>query len=652
LRGHRASFLEVLRLRVAFLLLFVMLALPEAAWAHARVLRTLPANGAVVAAAPTQVRVVFDDDVRVASGVKAIRNGDGSVLAGKPHILGGRVLVVPLQSGLDNGDYTVLWRALSDDGHTIAGVIAFGVGAGRAPPQAALSADNGPSAQDVLSRFLFFAGLLTAGGAAFFRFAVGAVPVRLMLVSFLSVFVGVSGVAHDASLSTRFGSAMVAAAALAGVGALTAAVAPLMRALEPVPFVVGLLLLPIPTVAGHAFDRGRPGYEPIVDFLHLAAASFWVGGVVALAVTFSSAREAPRAIRRFSNVALAAVIVIATSGVIRAFGELRSVSQLWSTGYGRVLIVKTALLAILVALGWMNRYRILRRPSLAGLRQNLAAEVVVFVGLVAAVALLTDLRPGRDRVAAAAVTKGPPPLPAARMVVQAKESGDYGVALAWQPPGAEVVVLGQDGNGVSGLDVRINGLTTRSCGAGCYGSFIRSGRVVKVTVNGDVLTFREPAKLERANRIVVRATDAFRNLRSVDYVERLASSPRNKVVSDFTLERPNRLMYRIKGGADGIVIGTRRWDRAHGGNWIPSEQTLTQEPEPIWTGEFTNAYLLETTSKDYVVALMKPLGPVWFTVRLDRKTYLPRSLRMTATAHFMTHVYTRFNGPRKIFPPR
>ena len=56
---------------------------------------------------------------------------------------------------------------------------------------------------------------------------------------------------------------------------------------------------------------------------------------------------------------------------------------------------------------------------------------MLFAGLVAAVGLLTDLRPGRDRVAQAAVTvaKGPPPPPARGMVVQAREAGDFGVAL-------------------------------------------------------------------------------------------------------------------------------------------------------------------------------------------------------------------------------
>jgi hypothetical protein len=65
----------------------------------------------------------------------------------------------------------------------------------------------------------------------------------------------------------------------------------------------------------------------------------------------------------------------------------------------------------------------------------------------------------------------------------------------------------------------------------------------------------------------------------------------------------------------------------------------------------TNAFLLETTPSSYVVAFMKPLGPTWFTVRLDRRTLLPRGLRMTTAAHFMTHRYTAFNKPPRIRAP-
>ena len=644
-----ARFLEALAGRISLSLIFLLsaLALPETAWAHARLLNTVPRDGAVLRNAPNRVLVRFADDVRSTSGIEAIRNGGGSVLAGTPHVVGGRSLVIPLRSGLADGDYTVLWRVLSDDGHKLSGVVTFGVGAGRAPPQAALSADNGPSVQDVVSRFLFFAGLLTAAGAAFFRFAVGPVPVRLMLGAFLLVFVGVSGVVHDVSLATRFGTVMAVAAVISGLGAVLAAVAPVYPRLERLPFLAAFALLPLPTLAGHSLDRGRPLLAPVVDFLHVAAASIWLGGLVALALALTGSVERVPVLRRFSNIALVAVVVLALTGVIRAFTELRSLEQVWTTGYGQLLIVKTALLAVLVVLGWMNRYRLLPKLSFETLRQSVAVELMLFVGLIAAVALLTDLRPGRDRIAAASVAraKGPPP------VVQARESGDLAVALALYPGSAEVRVLGSDNKPVDGLTVKIAGEAARSCGEGCYGVSFSPAGPAEVSVEGHVLVFRVPASRRRADALVTRATRAFRSLRSVDYLERLASSPRNKVVAEFTLERPDRLEYRIRGGADGIIIGPRRWDRTRGGKWVPSPQDPSPQPEPIWAGHFTNAYLLETTPTTYVVSFVKPTGPVWFTLRLDRRTLLPQSLRMTAAAHFMTHRYTSFDAAAKIKAP-
>jgi copper transport protein len=641
-----------LRLRALLVVSLCALALPSSAWAHATLVRVVPGNGAVLAAAPATVRLVFDDGVRAGSGIKAVRNGGGSVLAGKARVVGGRTLVVPLRGGLRKGDYTVLWRVVSDDGHTIAGVTAFGVGAGRAPPTAALSVGNNPSAKDVASRWLLFAGLLTAVGAAFFRFAVGPVPVRLLLGAFLLVFVGVSGLLHDVPVSSRFGGAMVAVAIVAAIGALFAAIAPVYPVLEPAAFAAALLLLPGPSIAGHALDRGRSPIEVVADIVHVAAASVWLGGLVALGLALRSGGHS-LLLRRFSNIAVVSVALLGVSGVIRALSELSSVSQLWTTGYGRALLVKTGLLAVLVAIGWVNRYRLVPRRSVDGLRRNVATELVLLAGLVVAVALLTDLRPGRDRVAAAAVTsaKGPPPLPAKEMVVQAREAGELAVALAVRPPGEEVLVLGPDGTAVNGLSVTVNGVDAGSCGDGCYGAFVPLHGVANVTVNGQTVRFRVPTNPRPAAALVARATRAFRALRSADYVERLASSPRNRVVADFTLERPNRLEYRIQDGASGIIIGARRWDRSGKGRWVPSPQEPTPQPEPIWAGHFTNAFLLDQTPSTYTVAFMKPLGPVWFTMRLDRKTLLPRDLRMTAAAHFMNHRYTSFNAPPRIKAP-
>jgi copper transport protein len=652
-RSPRTRFLEVLLGRALLLVILVALVLPAAARAHASLVRTDPADGTVLSAAPKSVRFFFDDDVRLVSGVKAVRNGGGSVLRSQPHIAGGRVLVVPLRSGLEDGDYTVLWRVISDDGHKLAGVISFGVGAGRAPPTAALTVDSGPSVQDVVSRWVFFVGLLTAVGAAFFRLAVGPVPSRLLLVAFLLTFIGVSGAVHDVSLSTRFGGVMAAAAVIAGCGAFFAAVAPLNRYLDLLASIAALLLLPVPSLAGHALDSGRPGYAVVVDVLHVAAASLWLGGLVALALALRAGRVGPDTLRRFSTLALASVLVLAVTGVVRAYTELGSLSQVWSTGYGRVLIVKSVLLTLLAAIGWLNRYRILPRLSLPALRRNVAVELALFAVLVGAVALLTDLRPGRDRIAAAAVRVqvGPPPLPAPRMLVQGRQDGKLAVALAYRAPGAEVTVIGPNGFGVNGLAVRIAGAQARPCGPGCYGAFFAPTSKVTVSVDGRRLVFQLPRAVRPAATLVARATEAFRVLDSVSYLERLASSPRNRVVARFTLESPNRLEYRIRGGAAGIVIGPRRWDREPGRGWVPSPWQPTSQPEPIWAGGITNAYLLRSTPTTYVVSFLKPVGRAWFTVALDRRTLLPRQLSMTAPAHFMTHVYSGFNGPARIRPP-
>src|SRR5262245_47166808 len=73
---------------------------PAPAAAHAPLVRTTPADGAVLDGAPRVVRVEFDDRVRVASGNAVVANDTGaSALAGRPHAAG-RTLLLPLRRNL------------------------------------------------------------------------------------------------------------------------------------------------------------------------------------------------------------------------------------------------------------------------------------------------------------------------------------------------------------------------------------------------------------------------------------------------------------------------------------------------------------------------------------------------------------------------
>jgi hypothetical protein len=264
--------------------------------------------------------------------------------------------------------------------------------------------------------------------------------------------------------------------------------------------------------------------------------------------------------------------------------------------------------------------------------------------------VLTDSRPGRDhavaRAAAAPTTTGAPPLPAADAVVLAQEAGDYAVALAAEPQRLRVTVLGQSGLGASGLPVRIDGAGAVPCGAGCYERAGPHGRTVAVAIGPRRVVFRLPQTAPDAARLVARATSVFRHLRSVTYVERLASSPRNRLVTTFTLEAPNRLHYRIHGGATATVIGTRRWDGCK-----ESQTTPLPQPVPIWGRPVTNARLLRRRGDRELVSFLNPSVPAWFEVWLDRRTLRPTELDMTAAAHFMHHTYSGYDAPRRVFPP-
>ena len=628
------------------------LVLPAAASAHANLLRTEPANGVDLATAPRQVRVVFDDVVRPGPGIEAIRNGGGSVAAGKPSIGGGgRALVVPLRAHLPDGAYSVRWAIISDDGHLESGVIAFAVGRGvRATP--ALTAEaTGPEAADVVSRWLLYAGLLAGVGTALFALLARPQDAErvALLVSTACVVaaVGAGEEAHRVGLDTRAGKALggelvyaVVVATLAGAAVLE------RRALRPA-LVLALGLVVAPAFAGHAFDPGVSRANVAADALHVLAAAAWTGALLGLAVF----RESDR--RRGVMLAAGGVVLLAATGVVRAWSELRSGAQLWDTSYGLTLLVKTGLLLAALALGWFLRSAVRRRA---------AAELAVAAAIVAAVSVLVLLPPGRSvavrppvRVSTAEASP-PPPVPPADAVVLAHEVGELAVALHLEPRRTTAIVLSPAGGGLSGLAVQIDGNDAAPCGSGCYRVDEPPGSSVAVRIDrfGPTLetTFAVPPAPRPADALL-RAIDLrFHTLRGVSFLERLASSPTLVVDSRWRLEAPDRLEYRIPGGADGIVIGNRRWDRAGPDSaWQESPQTQLPQPATQWS-EVASPHVVASDATTKTITFVDPSSPAYFEVTVDAKTLLPRIVRMTAAAHFMVDRYVGFNGPRAIYPPR
>ena len=659
------------------------------AWAHARLISTTPEDRAVLASPPAKVTLHFDDTVRALGGTTVVANVDKHpVTAGKPRT-SGRVVTIPLPK-LRDGDYTVRWRVLSDDGHIVEGVFAFAVGAGRAPPGTVLSAEGASQTRDVISRWLFFTGLLTAVGVALFlplawRPAVRAAgasvdetPVwALAFVGFFLAFLGASTlIPHHAAGSTRFGLMYEIGGIVAIVGATFSAIALVDRRFGRGAFICALALLPVPSLAGHALDRGqwpRP-LNVVADVLHVGAAAVWIGGLLALAIalprasrslsTEARSRLSAALWPRLSAIALVSVAVIAVTGLVRAFSELSAFSQLWSSGYGRALLIKSGLLLAVIVLGWLNRSRLLPRLRFAALRRNVAVELVLLAGVVIAVAFLTDLAPGRQLARAVASPDAPKPIaaPPPGATVLAGESGGRAVGLAIQPGGRlEATVLGPDDKGVDGLSVafRAGARTVGSsrCGPGCYRALgrVRSRHVTVLIAGGVPVAFTLPLSAQPAPQLVARARRAYRGLRSLVIHERLASSRRDFLTTKWQIVAPDRLTYRTSDGGRAVVIGATRWDAQGKQPFVRSAQTPLQLPGSQWGPRWLNAKALGWKrvggERARLVSFYDPSLPAWFELALDPDTSRPLELRMTAAAHFMHHRYTDFNRRVRIVPP-
>jgi copper transport protein len=182
---------------------------------------------------------------------------------------------------------------------------------------------------------------------------------------------------------------------------------------------LGALYLAItPALAGHASVESPVGVFFPSDVLHVLSGSVWVGGIACLLLALPGATrqlEPPErgrlllaTLARFSPIALGAVVVIAVTGVIQAYIDVRSFHGLFHTTYGALIIVKTALLALLIGLGWINRERVipaLRRlvgdghsPGVIGAlaRRTMRGELALMLGVFGVTAALISYAPPID----------------------------------------------------------------------------------------------------------------------------------------------------------------------------------------------------------------------------------------------------------------
>jgi copper transport protein len=726
------------------------LAVPAAAIGHAVLLTASPAPGADLRAAPPVVRAGFSEPLNRPLSAMSLIGPGNRVVWSRTVAAGDRGLALAPRRRLGRGTYEVRWRTVSAlDGHTLEGAYRFGV---EVAGPAGVSSDQGdPLAGGgwlrVLLRAMMDAALIVfCGGVGCAALLDRGRPPGSWLLpaptepgdgeradSAWRRTVATGGVATIMAAASTLADAANAGHGLSAGGlhafllgdlsgaARLTTVAALIR--RPAPAaglaVAGLAAL---TVSGHGDAGHLRGLSIATDLAHLVAVSVWLGGIAHLAWTWLPGRgvdsgERRQAIAqvlpRFGRVALPAFAIVLVAGTGVAAIHLGSPPALWNTSYGRVLVVKIALVAAIALLSYAHAFRI--RPALlspdAGdsrlqprgsappdsprlesrLWRLLAGEPILGACVALAAALLIAYPPPGDTAPATPSPAGfagfaaAGPLPATVSADQASVAAEAGpdIVAAWisRTPGqitAEIHTLSALEQPVE-LPVRVAGtLKRRPCGVGCTEVTLPSGAhglVVTLTDQSRTYTVRlplaaGPAFNRLAARLLRRVESSELRLRSAVVHETLAPGPVTPNVTTYELQAPDRLAYQLtRNGrpvADDVTIGPTEWTRSLGrGSWEKTE--YGGGAEPFSTAAYLGWWMASAASPRLLglhrlrgaeVADIATLtesagvGPLWLRLRLDTTHGRLLSLQMITAEHFMTQSWGAFNTPQRIRRPR
>ncbi len=575
---------RVLRLRAVLgLATLVLLAPPRRASAHAFLADSSPAAGQRLGASPRTLTLQFTEAVAPpASDRVAVRSADGRPVRLGPltRSADGATLTAALPT-LAHGVYVVTWQEVSaDDGHPSAGEFAFAVGSDATLPALSGSSSAPTAWPEAFASWVFLLGLaLGAGGlaseimiwgplargqtwtvpraparAALLAAAVGAAGVFILLTGTLEgggALAGLDPRAWRAALQVQAGVFALVALILVlyALVALSLGRARIAAVSAAVAATVAAALHSHPAAA-HTW------WATVAIVLHVALALLWAGLLAHLVlVLWRDRAQLPddvlrAAVHRYARLALGTVLLILLTGVGAALVEFHTLGQVIGTLYGRVLLVKTALVALALLLALGSRLRGLRQapaPSLALVRRLTRVEVLTLSAVLGAAALLGGVAPparvptARASADATALLGAPPPVgPAVRLAGKAGWLEVYltasagALVLSVRAPDdtdAQTVRLSLAETGPTGRD---GDLFPRPCGTGCFGmrtAWQRGTTTLRLKVtsrqwSGGALTFAVPwPPPPRDPASFARALAAMRARRTLIVHESVASGP-------------------------------------------------------------------------------------------------------------------------------
>ena len=399
------------------------------AFAHASLIRSEPADRAVVALPPSMLTLIFNEPVSPL--VLRLVGPSGEATELKDVVADNATVTIRLPERLRPGTHLLSWRVISADSHPVGGALTFSIGqpsAQPAPPR--FDSDRWVVGAVWIAKLALYIGLLVGIGGTFYARWVALEPLSPgtgkivaaalecgMLGAFISV--GLQGVdalglplsglkqpqVWAAGLATSYGFTATIAAGAMIVGLAALGLSPERgRWLSLLGLIgVGAAL----AASGHASAAEPQLLTRPAVFLHGVAVAFWIGAFLPLAAAMRGPKRREVELTRFSRAIPIALVVLVASGTVLAVVQLRRFDALWTTDYGLVLSGKLAAVFVLLTLAAVNRYAltssVMEGDGIAAARlvRSITAELLIALVALGLVATWRFKPPPRALIAAA-----------------------------------------------------------------------------------------------------------------------------------------------------------------------------------------------------------------------------------------------------------
>jgi copper transport protein len=399
-------------------------------YAHAFTIKSDPSPSQSLPKSPSKVDVYFSEPVDVRYSKLMVIDASGKQVDNKDeHYINGdqTTLSVTLPGGLKDGVYTVSSKVLSAaDGHVVDNAFVFGVGEAVIPSQASSTSNVQTELYipNAIARFPALVGQVMVVGAAFstlwlwkpiskitwlkdslaetrsktdrnFIILVLIGSIILVVSNFGIIYVQANSINTGIveAMGTKFGTVWIARAVESFI-LLAISLAMFRKAIKRMPknfaasptkgevigiFAIGLTILATTSLIGHGAANGQ--VLPItIDFIHNLAASLWIGGIIYIGFIvvpklrhaegleeYVKASALSVLIPRFSTVPVIILGVIVVTGPFLLYMLESNLDLTLASLYGKWLIIKLSLAAVMIALGGYNQviiYRQARRASI------------------------------------------------------------------------------------------------------------------------------------------------------------------------------------------------------------------------------------------------------------------------------------------------